>query len=201
MSTRPRSKRIRLIYRVPRPRRSGSQREHLSRTRRMTETNNAVLFTSAVTRGEIFFGKLDLDQKTMFAKLMRRTNVTEVSADPRVMDRAPAIRETHAWRRAIAKERTRSVDQELRGIGAALAAFGKVYGKQTGSRGRLSAAARSRIAAAQRARWAKVRENKAEQAKVVPIRGRRTLSAAARKRIAAAQRARWARVKAGKKTA
>jgi len=39
------------------------------------------------------------------------------------------------------------------------------------------------------------------QAKVVPIRGRRTLSAAARKRMAAAQKARWARVKAGKKTA
>ena len=62
------------------------------------ETNNAVLFTSAVTRGEIFFRKLDLDQKTMFAKLMRRTNVTEVSADPRVMDRASAIREYHAAR-------------------------------------------------------------------------------------------------------
>jgi predicted nucleic acid-binding protein len=62
------------------------------------EVNNAILFTSAVTRGEIFFGKLDLDQKTMFARLMRRTNVTEVSADPRVMDRASAIREYHAAR-------------------------------------------------------------------------------------------------------
>lgn len=62
------------------------------------ETGNAVLFTSAVTRGEIFFGKLNLDQKNMFAKLMRRTNVTEVSADPRIMDRASAIREYHAAR-------------------------------------------------------------------------------------------------------
>src|SRR5580658_10504478 len=62
------------------------------------ETGNALLFTSAVTRGEIFFGKLDLDQKNKFAKLMRRSNVTEISADPRVMDRASAIREYHAAR-------------------------------------------------------------------------------------------------------
>lgn len=62
------------------------------------ESSSAMLFTSAVTRGEIFFGKLDLDQKTMFAKLMRRTNVMEVSADPRIMDRASQIREYHAAR-------------------------------------------------------------------------------------------------------
>jgi hypothetical protein len=97
--------------------------------------------------------------------------------------------------RLLKKEQDR-LTKELRGIGAALAAFGKVYGKGTGTR-RLSASARARIAAAQRARWAKVRES----AKVVPIRGKRTLSAAARKKIAAAQRARWAKVKAGKKTA
>jgi hypothetical protein len=102
--------------------------------------------------------------------------------------------------RLLKKEQDR-LTQELRGIGAALAAFGKPYGKQTRSRGRLSAAARARIAAAQRARWAKVRENKGVHAKVVPIRGKRTLSAAARRKIAAAQSARWAKVKAGKKTA
>ena len=85
---------------------------------------------------------------------------------------------------------------EIRGIGAALAAFGKTYGKGTGPR-KLSASARARIAAAQKARWAKVRE----KAKVVPVRGKRMLSAAARRKIAAAQKARWARVKAGKKTA
>jgi len=85
---------------------------------------------------------------------------------------------------------------EIRGIGAALAAFGKTYGKGTGPR-KLSASARTRIAAAQKARWAKVRE----KARVVPVRGKRMLSAAARRKIAAAQRARWARVKAGKKTA
>lgn len=102
--------------------------------------------------------------------------------------------------RLLRKEQDR-LTRELRGIGAALAAFGTAYGKQTGSRGRLSPAARARIAAAQRARWAKVRENAAAEKKVVPIRGKRTLSAAARKRIAAAQRARWAKVKARKKTA
>jgi hypothetical protein len=102
--------------------------------------------------------------------------------------------------RLLKKEQDR-LTKELRGIGAALAAFGKAYGKQTGTRGRLSAAARARIAAAQRARWAKVRENKGAQAKVVPIRRKRTLSAAARRKIAAAQRARWAKVKAAKKTA
>lgn len=101
--------------------------------------------------------------------------------------------------RLLTKEQDR-LTKELRGIGAALAAFGKVYEKGTGTR-KLSASARARIAAAQRARWAKVRENKAAQAKVVPIRRKRTLSAAARNKIAAAQRARWAKVRAGKKTA
>jgi hypothetical protein len=90
--------------------------------------------------------------------------------------------------------------KELRGIGAALAAFGNAYGKGTATR-RMSASARARIAASQRARWARVRENKGAQAKVIPIRRKRTLSAAARRKIAAAQRARWAKVKAGKKTA
>ena len=96
--------------------------------------------------------------------------------------------------RLLKKEQDR-LTRELRGIGAALAAFGKSYGK--GARRKLSASARARIAAAQRKRWAKVRE----KAKVVPIRGKRTLSAAARRKIAAAQRARWAKIKAGKKTA
>jgi len=101
--------------------------------------------------------------------------------------------------RLLKKEQDR-LTKELRGIGAALAAFGNTYGKGTGTR-KLSAAARARIAAAQRARWAKVRANAGAEKKVVPVRGKRTLSAAARKKIAAAQRARWAKVKAQKKTA
>lgn len=88
--------------------------------------------------------------------------------------------------------------KELQGISAALAAFGKSYGKGTGTRGRLSAAARARIAAAQRARWAKVKASK-NQNRNGAAAPKRTMSAAARKRISAAQRARWAKVKAGKK--
>jgi len=97
--------------------------------------------------------------------------------------------------RLLKKEQDR-LAKELRGIGAALAAFGQAYGKTTATR-KLSKSARARIAAAQRARWAKVRATE----KLVPIRAKRTLSAAARRKIAAAQRARWAKVKAGKKTA
>jgi hypothetical protein len=100
----------------------------------------------------------------------------------------------------LLKEEQDRLSKELRGIGAALAAFGKAYGKGTSAR-KLSASARARIAAAQKARWAKFRQKASGQSKVVPIRGKRTLSAAARKKIAAAQRARWAKVKAGKKTA
>lgn len=95
----------------------------------------------------------------------------------------------------LEKERDR-LTKELKGITAALAAFGHAYTRGTGKR-QLSAAARARIAAAQKARWAKFRQD----AKVVPIRAKRTMSAAARRKIAAAQRARWAKVKAGKKTA
>lgn len=101
--------------------------------------------------------------------------------------------------RLLKKEQDR-LTKELRGIGAALAAFGHAYGKGP-TRGKMSAAGRARIVAAQRARWAKVRANAGKSVKVVPIRGKRTLSAAARRKIAAAQRARWARVKAAKKSA
>jgi len=54
--------------------------------------------------------------------------------------------------------------REHRGIGAALAAFGKAYGRGRGTR-RMSVSARARIAAAQRARWAKVRETANENFK------------------------------------
>jgi hypothetical protein len=103
--------------------------------------------------------------------------------------------------RLLRREQDR-LTKELRGISAALAAFGKAYVKGTGSR-KLSASARERIAAAQKARWAEYRQGAAarSQSKAVPTRGKRTISAAARKKIAAAQRARWASVKAAKKTA
>ena len=90
--------------------------------------------------------------------------------------------------------------REMNAVGQALSAFGAAYGKQTGTRGKISAAGRARIAAAQRARWAKMKAN-TTKTNVVTMPKKRTMSAAARKRIAAAQRARWAKVKAGKKYA
>jgi len=101
--------------------------------------------------------------------------------------------------RLLKKEQDR-LTKELHGIAAALAAFGKAYGKQTGVRGRLSAAARARIGAAQRARWAKVKASKgpSRNGTAAP---KRATSVAARKRMAAAQRARWAKVRAEKKAA
>ena len=99
----------------------------------------------------------------------------------------------------LKKEQSR-LTKELQGISAALAAFGKTYGKHTGRRGKISAAGRARIVAAQRARWAKVRASKtpSRNGTAAP---KRTMSASARKRIAAAQRARWAKVRAEKKAA
>jgi hypothetical protein len=96
--------------------------------------------------------------------------------------------------RLLKKEQDR-LTKALRGIGAALAAFGSTYRKGARPR-RIPASGRARIAAAQRARWAKV----GKAAKVVPVRGKRTLPPVARKKIAAAQRARWAKLKAAKRT-
>ena len=45
--------------------------------------------------------------------------------------------------------------KQIKGIAAALEAFGAAYGKQNGTR-KISAAGRARIAAAQKARWAKL---------------------------------------------
>jgi hypothetical protein len=56
--------------------------------------------------------------------------------------------------RQLKKEQDQ-LTRQLKGVAAALAAFGGAYGKRTGRK--LSAAGRARIAAAQRARWAKVR--------------------------------------------
>jgi hypothetical protein len=97
----------------------------------------------------------------------------------------------------LKKEHDR-LTKQIRGVSAALAAFGAAYGKQNGARGKMSAAGRERIAEAQRQRWAKLKgkSGKTKSAAVVPK--RRTMSAAARKKIAAGQRTRWAKVKAKK---
>ena len=99
--------------------------------------------------------------------------------------------------RQLKKEHARALN-EVRGIAAAIAAFGAAYGK-TAKRRKLSAAARLRIAAAQKARWAKVRKNRSQKQNVVKMPKKRTISAAGRAKIAAAQEARWAKVKAAAK--
>jgi len=96
----------------------------------------------------------------------------------------------------LRKEHDR-LTREIRGVAAALTAFGAAYGKPTGTRRKMSAAGRARIAAAQKARWAKVKSGRpAARARTVPK--KRTMSAAGRKKIAAAQKARWAKVRAMK---
>ena len=94
----------------------------------------------------------------------------------------------------LKKEHARLTNQ-LRGVSAALAAFGASYKNGSATRGKISAAGRARIASAQRARWAKV---KGRGSNILTIGKKRTMSAAARKRMAAAQRARWAKVRAAK---
>jgi hypothetical protein len=88
-------------------------------------------------------------------------------------------------------------------LDAALAALNGVSrGKITGTRSRLSPAARARIAAAQRARWAKSRAKVGQTAQTnivsMPAK-KKVISAAARRKIAAAQKRRWAKVKAAQK--
>jgi hypothetical protein len=93
------------------------------------------------------------------------------------------------------------LSKQMRGITAALSAFGSAFGKRIPARRQLSVAGRARIAEAQRKRWAKVKGNRAPKKTAVAQTKKRTLSAAARKRIAAAQRARWVKLKAEKESA
>ena len=92
----------------------------------------------------------------------------------------------------LQKEHDRLTTQ-VKGIAAALEAFGAAYGKGNGTR-KISAAGRAKIAAAQRARWAKMRTDR--EPKVAPK--KRSISAAARKRMADAQKRRWAAWKSNK---
>ncbi len=93
------------------------------------------------------------------------------------------------------------LSRQIRGVSAALSAFGSAFGqtKTTTVRRKISAAGRKKIADAQRRRWAKVRGSRITAvASATKNNGapKRTISAAGRKRIAAAQRARWAKLKA-----
>ena len=101
--------------------------------------------------------------------------------------------------RQLRRERDQAA-KTVQQLDAALAALNGVSsGKRTGTRSRLSLAARARIAAAQRARWARVRTKSGQKQNVVRMPKKKTMSAAARRKIAAAQRTRWAKVKAAQK--
>lgn len=89
--------------------------------------------------------------------------------------------------------------RELRGIGAALAAFGASYRTPMGGRGKMSPEARARIGAAQRLRWAKLKGKTGQVRSTVGLPKKRIMSASARKKIAAAQKKRWAAWKAKQK--
>src|SRR5580698_5215029 len=72
--------------------------------------------------------------------------------------------------RVLKQERDRLTNQ-LQGISAALSAFGAAYGKQSGARGKMSAAGRERVAEAQRQRWAKTKSGQAKTT-ATPKKGR-----------------------------
>jgi hypothetical protein len=90
---------------------------------------------------------------------------------------------------------------QIRGVSAALAAFGAAYGKRKGMPRKMSAAGRERIAEAQRQRWAKLKAKDGKPKSAAVASKRLTMSAAARKKVAAAQRLRWAKVRASQKKA
>jgi hypothetical protein len=94
--------------------------------------------------------------------------------------------------RLLKTERDR-LNMQLRGISAALSAFGAAYGKPKARRSKMSAAGRARIAVAQRLRWSKSKARSGPAEAVSSMPKRRTMSAAGRKGIIAAQKLRWAR--------
>jgi nucleoid-associated protein YgaU len=96
----------------------------------------------------------------------------------------------------LKKEHARLM-REIRGITAALAAFGAAYGNGTEGTNRMSAAARARISKAQKARWAESRKNGGQEKGTTTK--KKTVSVAARKKMAASQKARWAKVRAAQK--
>jgi predicted nucleic acid-binding protein len=60
---------------------------------REVHANKAILFTSTLTSTEIFQGSLTKAEKEKLSLLLQRSNVNQIAPDPRVADRASAIRE------------------------------------------------------------------------------------------------------------
>lgn len=96
------------------------------------------------------------------------------------------------------KEEHDRLSKQIKGIAAAISAFGSSYGG-TRHGSTISAEGRARIAAAQKARWANAKR-KGSQSTLAAAPKKRTMSAASRKAIAKAQRERWARIRAQKKS-
>jgi hypothetical protein len=100
-------------------------------------------------------------------------------------------------------QRAVSIKQQIENLQRELDSMTEESGVSTidrrGSYGR-SAEVRARMAAAQKARWAKIKENGADEsdADVKPRRKKHKMSAAGRAAIGAAAKARWAKIKAGK---
>lgn len=59
------------------------------------EANQIILLRSAVLRTEILTDSLQQNVQTQYRQLLRRSNIQEKDADPRVMDKAAEIREYH----------------------------------------------------------------------------------------------------------
>src|SRR5689334_25204883 len=56
-------------------------------------SNDVMLFTSTITRCEVFLSTLTQEQKEKFAGVLRRRNIREIAPDLRITDRAASIRE------------------------------------------------------------------------------------------------------------
>jgi predicted nucleic acid-binding protein len=66
---------------------------------RHLDDGKLILFTSSITRSEIFQSRLSQEQKNKWQSMMRRSDLHEVAADSRVNDRSSAIREYHDTRK------------------------------------------------------------------------------------------------------
>jgi hypothetical protein len=122
------------------------------------------------------------------ARDLALTGITRHACYNRDARRGPKTMKLGSVVKLLQKEHDR-LTKQVKGIAAALEAFGATYGKQNGSR-KISPAGRAKIAAAQRARWAKARASNGANSRT-----KRKMSPAAKARIAAAQRARWAKVR------
>lgn len=99
--------------------------------------------------------------------------------------------------KGLTKERDR-LNKEIKGVAAALAAFGKAYGK-AGRKRQPYGNPQKRIVGPQNSRSGRTATEGKTPKNGSATRRKRTLSAATRNKIAKAQRSRWAKIKANAK--